>query len=171
MVFRYRALVQDPAGVRTGSARFLRIPGGVLTEVPRENVTATRNLTLRHRALSQALRIGATASAVLPGRTEAAVTSMLERQLQQDAPPRRPLTWEQRQALIPRFEADIQLLENITGESFGDWLRPRGDFRRPRRLPAVRAAPGPQRPATRILSTARCPGAALRADWACHCPG
>ena len=38
-----------------------------------------------------------------------------------------PLTWEQRQALIPRFEADIRLLEVITGEDFGDWLQPRGD--------------------------------------------
>ena len=106
---------------------FLGVPTGVLTELPRENVTAHPHLTLRHRALSQALRVGATASAILPGRTEEAVTSLLERRLQQDAPPRRPLTWEQRQALIPRFEADIQLLEDITGESFGDWLRPRGD--------------------------------------------
>ena len=55
------------------------------------------------------------------------MTGLLERRLQQDAPPRRPLTWEERQALIPRFEADIRLLEDITGEGFGDWLRPRGD--------------------------------------------
>jgi hypothetical protein len=55
------------------------------------------------------------------------MTGPLERSLQQDAPPRQPLTWDQRQALIPRFEADIRLLENITGESFGDWLAPRGE--------------------------------------------
>ena len=41
--------------------------------------------------------------------------------------PRQPLTWDQRQALIPAFEADIRLLERITGESFVDWLAPRGD--------------------------------------------
>jgi hypothetical protein len=127
MVLRYRALVQDPAGVLDRICAFLRVPAGVLTEVPRENVTAHPHLTARHRALSRALRISATASAVLPGRAEAAVTSLLERQLQQDAPPRRPLTWEERRALIPRFEADIRLLEDITGEDFGDWLRPRGD--------------------------------------------
>jgi Sulfotransferase family len=127
MVFRYRALVENPAGVLDRICAFLGVPTGVLTEVPRENVTAHPHLTLRHRALSQALRVGTTASAILPGRTQATMTSLLERRLQQDAPPRRPLTWEQRQALIPRFEADIRLLEDITGEDFGDWLQPRGD--------------------------------------------
>ncbi len=127
MVFRYRTLIEDPAGVLDRICAFLRVPTGVLDEVPRENVTAHPPLTRRHRALSQVLRIAATASAVLPARTEAAVTSVLEGRLQQDAPPRRPLTWAERQALIPRFEADIRLLEDVTGESFGDWLLPRGD--------------------------------------------
>ena len=127
LVFRYRALVENPAGVLDRICAFLGVPTGVLTELPRENVTAHPHLTLRHRALSQALRVGTTASAILPGRTQATMTSLLERLLQQDAPPRRPLTWEQRQALIPRFETDIRLLEYITGEDFGDWLQPRGD--------------------------------------------
>jgi len=47
--------------------------------------------------------------------------------LQQDAEPRGPLTWEQREVLIPRFKADIALLEVITGEDFSDWLQPRGE--------------------------------------------
>ena len=127
MVLRYRALIENPAGVLDRICAFLCVPAGVLTEVPRENVTAHPHLTARHRALSQALRIGTAASTILPGRTQAAVTGLLQRRLQQDAPPRRPLTWEERQALIPRFEADIRLLEDITGEGFGDWLRPRGD--------------------------------------------
>jgi len=127
MVLRYRALIENPAGVLDRICAFLGVPAGVLTEMPRENVTAHPHLTLRHRALSQALRIGTTASAILPGPAQATMTSLLERRLQQDAPPRRPLTWEQRRALIPRFEADIRLLENITGEDFSDWLQPRGD--------------------------------------------
>jgi hypothetical protein len=127
MVFRYRALIEHPAGLLDRICAFLGVPEGVLAEVPRENVTAHPQLTRRHRALSQVLRIAAGASAVLPGKTEAAMTSMLERRLQQDAPPRQPLTWEERKALIPRFEEDIRLLEDITGESFGDWLQPRGD--------------------------------------------
>ena len=80
MVFRYRALVQNPAGVLDRICAFVGVPAGVLTELPRENVTAHPHLTARHRALSRALRIGATASAILPGRTEAAGTSLLERQ-------------------------------------------------------------------------------------------
>jgi hypothetical protein len=64
-------------------------------------------------------------SRVLPG--AATVTGSLERLLQQDSPPRQPLTWAQRQALIPKFEADIRLLEDITGEDYSDWLQPRGD--------------------------------------------
>jgi hypothetical protein len=47
--------------------------------------------------------------------------------LQQGAAPRQPLTWEQRKALIPAFEADIRLLEAVTGEDFSDWLLPRGE--------------------------------------------
>lgn len=127
MVFRYRALIEEPARVLDRICDFLGVAGGILTEVPRENVTAHPRLTRRHRALSQVLRTAATASAVLPARTEAAMTSLLERRLQQDAPPRQPLTWDERQALLPRFEADIRLLEAVTGESFGDWLQPRGD--------------------------------------------
>ena len=61
----------------------------------------------------------------MPG--AATVTGTLERVLQQDGSPRQALTWEQRQALIPGFEADIRLLEVITGEDFSDWLQPRGD--------------------------------------------
>jgi hypothetical protein len=126
-VFRYRALVEQPALVLDQICAFLGVPRGVLTEVPRENVTAHPRLTLRHRALSRVLRVGAAASAVLPGQAETAVVGALERRLQQDAPPRQPLTWQQRQALIPAFAADIRLLEEVTGQSFSDWLQPRGD--------------------------------------------
>jgi hypothetical protein len=126
-VFRYRALLEQPAQVLDQICAFLGVPQGVLTEVPRENVTAHPRLTLRHRALSRVLRAGAAASSVLPGQTEAAVVGALERRLQQDAPPRQPLTWQERQALIPAFTPDIRLLEELTGESFGDWLQPRGD--------------------------------------------
>jgi hypothetical protein len=127
MVFRYRALIEQPGRLLDQICGFLGVQQGVLDEVPRENVTAHPHLTLRHRALSSALRLGTAASSVLPDRAEAAVTALLERRLQQDAPPRRPLTWSERRALIPLFEADIRLLESVTGEGFGDWLAPRGD--------------------------------------------
>jgi hypothetical protein len=125
LVFRYRALIENPAQVLDRICGFLGVKQGVLTEVPRENVTAHPQRSLRHRTVSRALRASAAVSRVVPG--AGAVTGSLERILQQDGPPREPLTWEQRQALIPKFEKDIKLLEDITGENFGDWLQPRGD--------------------------------------------
>jgi hypothetical protein len=93
--------------------------------LPRENVTAHPELSLRHRGVSKALRLASAAGRVVPGAS--ALTGSLERLLQRDSPPRQPLTWEQRQALLPGFEADIRLLEVLTGEDFGHWLQPRGD--------------------------------------------
>jgi hypothetical protein len=125
LVFRYRALVESPARVLDRICAFLDVPQGMLSEVPRENVTAHPRRSLRHLAVSRALRVSTAASKILPG--AAAMTGSLERILQRDSPPRQPLTWQQRQALIPRFEDDIRLLEVITGEDFSDWLQPRGD--------------------------------------------
>jgi len=124
-VFRYRALVEQPTRMLDRICAFLGAPQGVLTEVPRENVTAHPERSLRHRSVARVLRLSAAAASVLPhaGR----LTNSLERVLQRDSPPRQPLTWAQRQALLPRFEADIRLLEVITGDDFSDWLQPRGD--------------------------------------------
>jgi len=124
-VFRYRALVESPGQVLDRICAFLGVPQGLVTEVPRENVTAHPQHSLQHRAVSRALRLSTTVSNVLPG--AATVTGSLERVLQRDSRPRQPLTWKQRRALLPWFEADIRLLEVITGEDFGDWLQPRGD--------------------------------------------
>ena len=124
-VFRYRAMVENPAQVLDRICAFLGVPQGILAEVPRENVTAHPQHSLRHHAVAKALRASAAVSGAVPGMS--AVTGSLERILQRDSPPRQPLTWEQRQALIPRFAADISRLEDITGEDFSDWLQPRGD--------------------------------------------
>jgi hypothetical protein len=124
LVFRYRALVENPAGILDSICAFLGVAQGILTEVPRENVTAHPRRSLRHLAVSRALRASATVGRIVPG--TAALTGTLERVLQRDSPPRQSLTWAQRQALIPRFEADTRLLEDITGDDFSDWLQPRG---------------------------------------------
>jgi Sulfotransferase family len=127
LVFRYRAVITDPAAVLDRVCGFLGVTRGLITELPRENVTAHPPRTARHRSLARLLRAGSALAAVLPGQPGSAVTDRLERRLQGGARARRPLTWEQRRALIPRFEADIRMLETLTGDDFGDWLLPRGD--------------------------------------------
>jgi hypothetical protein len=127
LVFRYRSLVAAPATMLGAVCGFLGVRQGLLTEVPRENVTAHPRRGWRHRSVSRLLRAGSAVATMLPGHAGSSVTDRLERSLQVDALPRQPLTWEQRRELIPRFEADIRLLESLTGEDFGDWLAPRGD--------------------------------------------
>ncbi|POM25808.1 Sulfotransferase domain protein [Actinomadura rubteroloni] len=126
LVFRYRELLERPVATLDRIFAFLGVEEGVVTEVPRENVTAHPDASARHRLLSRALRVSAAVDAALPGHPlRARVTVPLERALQRGGRPRRPLTWEQRQALIPYFEADVRVLEKVTGEDFGDWLAPR----------------------------------------------
>jgi hypothetical protein len=127
LVFRYRALISDPTRTLDQVCSFLRVRTGMLTDLPRENVTVQPHASVRHSVVAAARRAGAALTALLPGHLGAGMTDRLEHMLQQDAAPRRPLTWEQREALIPRFKADISLLESITGEDFSDWLLPRGE--------------------------------------------
>jgi Sulfotransferase family len=125
LVLRYRRLVDDPAGTMDQICAFLGVAPGLLTEIPRQNVTSHPEPTLSHRAVSLAQRAGSAVGARVPGLTAATLTGPLERYLQRHSRERQPLSWEQRQELIPRFEADIDLLENVLGESFSDWRQPR----------------------------------------------
>jgi hypothetical protein len=125
LVLRYRDLVDSPVQTLDQICAFLGVEQGIVTEVPRENVTAHPDESLGHRAVSSVIRSAAAVSRHLPGTTGTALTSPLERMLQRGARPRQPLTWEQRQALLPYFETDIRLLEKVTEADFSDWLQPR----------------------------------------------
>ncbi len=127
LVFRYRELLEGPAATLDRICAFLGVSQGLATELPRENVTAHPEQTRRHRHLSRLLRAGSAITTALPGHPAKELIDRLESNLQQGAAPRRPLTWEQRQALIPFFEPDVRLLEDLTGDDFSDWLQPRED--------------------------------------------
>ncbi|MEV6986794.1 sulfotransferase [Sphaerisporangium sp. NPDC051017] len=125
LVFRYRDLVDAPLATLDRICEFLGVETGLIAEVPRENVTAHPEHTLRHQALSRVMRVGAAVGRHLPGALAGRLTETLEGALQDNGRPRRPLSWDERQALIPRFERDVALLRQVTGEDFGDWLGPR----------------------------------------------
>ncbi len=127
LVFRYRDLVEDPPGTLDRICGFLGVRQGLIDHVPRENVTAHPDYTRRHQYVSRLLRAASASAALMPGHRGKAMVDRLESSLQDGAAPRRPLTWEQRQALLPYFETDIQLLTEITGGDYESWLRPRED--------------------------------------------
>jgi len=125
LLFRYRELVENPGGTLDRICAFLGVRQGLISEMPRENVTAHPNPTRRHQYLSRVLRTGSAITTRLPGHAAKALIDTLESSLQRGAAPRQPLTWQQRQALIPYFEADVRLLESLTGQDYGSWLLPR----------------------------------------------
>jgi hypothetical protein len=125
LVLRYRDLVDSPGTTLDRICAFLGVETGVVTEIPRQNVTTHPESTLTHRALAALARAGDAAGRVLPDRAAAAVTRRLEGFLQRGGRERQPLSWEQRQAMLPVFAADIKLLERVLDADFGDWLEPR----------------------------------------------
>jgi hypothetical protein len=125
LVLRYLSLVDSPAQTLDRICAFLGAEPGVVTALPRENVTAHPEATLRYRTLARALRAAAAAGSVLPGRAGTGLKDSLEHRLQRSAPSRQPLNWDEREQILPKFETDIRLLERVTGEDFSFWLRPR----------------------------------------------
>jgi hypothetical protein len=124
-ILRYRALLDTPALALDDICEFLGVHRGIIARVPRENVTAHPSGSLTHRTVARLARGAAAAGRHLPGPAGSGLSRPLERFLQQNAGRRQPLSWEQRQALLPYFEDDIRQLERMTGAYFGDWLRPR----------------------------------------------
>lgn len=125
LLLRYIDLVDNPSDTLDRICAFLGVRQGLVADAPRENVTAHPDHTWRHQHLSRALRTGSAITTRLPGHPAKALIDRLEGSLQRGAAPRRPLTWQQRQALIPFFEGDVRLLENLTGQDFSRWLLPR----------------------------------------------
>jgi hypothetical protein len=124
-ILRYRALIDDPAQALDDICGFLGVHQGIIGHMPRENVTAHPDRSLAHLTVSRLLRGTAMVGRHLPGAAGTALTHPLERFLQQNAGQRQPLSWQQRQAVLPYFEDDIRLLERLTEAYFGDWLQPR----------------------------------------------
>jgi hypothetical protein len=125
LVIRYRRLLDSPTATLDRICAFLGVETGLLTEIPRQNVTAQPEHTLAYRAAALGMRASDAVGRLLPGHAATAATHRLERFLQRGARERQPLSWQQRQALLPAFADDIRRLETVLGDDFSDWLSPR----------------------------------------------
>lgn len=121
LVLRYRELRDEPVKTLDEICVFLGVDIGLITELPAENVTTHATKSFRNRALSGLLRAGATVEQYLPDAAWRRAEAFLSRGIQTEQRRREPLTPEQRATLIPHFIGDIELLEQLTGESFADW--------------------------------------------------
>ena len=125
LVLRYLSLVDSPAETLDRICAFLGVEPGIIASLPRENVTAhprRRLATGRWPGRRGPPPRWTGSCPAPPGRP---LSRRLEHTLQRSAPPRQPLTWDERERVLPYFEADIRLLERVTGDDFSFWLRPR----------------------------------------------
>jgi len=125
LVLRYRQLLEEPAAALDRICAFLGVGTGIISTIPRENVTTHVPDSVGTRALQQVLRGGAWVGRYTPAPVRERVRRPFLSALQREKRPRQPLTWEQREQLIPFFAADIALLQEVTGADYSDWLRPR----------------------------------------------
>jgi hypothetical protein len=130
LLLMYCDLRERPSEVLDRVCEFLGVDTGVLGGLPASNVTTATSDSLVNTVLRNVVRHGGTIDERLPGPLRRAVSGRAERLLQREQGLRQPLTTEERVALIPYFEADIALLERITGLAFDHWRDPRNGERR-----------------------------------------
>ena len=126
LLLRYRDLVDTPGETLDLVFTFLGVETAAVDEVPRDNSRPFVRDGLRTRALGPVIRTGATLGQFLPPEVWRAVSKPLIAQLHRGGDSSRPkLTPEQRTALLEAHLPDIELLEQVTGQSFDDWKRHR----------------------------------------------
>ncbi|SDR76497.1 Sulfotransferase family protein [Friedmanniella luteola] len=122
LVLRYRELVSEPVATLDRVSRFLGVDAGCVGTVPPDNSRGFVEDGPRTRALALAVRAGAAAGAFAPPQVWRRASRPLVAALQRGGPSRRPrLTPEQRGALLADVADDVDVLEEVLGESFADW--------------------------------------------------
>ncbi len=123
LLLRYRELKDAPAATLDRVSAFLGVETGVVHEIPRENVN--RHVVEDNdvnRALRWLLRAGGTFGHRFPVPLRLAARGPLLTLLHRKHGKRPVTTPEERAALLPLFADDIALLQDVTGESYDDWL-------------------------------------------------
>lgn len=122
LVMRYRDLRDAPAATLDRVCAFLGVQTGAVDHVPRENVRQYAPDTAVNAAIAGTLRLGARFGHHVPVPWREAFSGPLLRLLHRHDVRRPKVTRAQRAALLPRFADEIALLQEVTGESFADWL-------------------------------------------------
>jgi sulfotransferase family protein len=122
LLMRYMELHRSPAAALDRVCAFLGVDTGVLTLVPAENVTRTVADTRVNAVLRFLLRTGGRFGQHFPPSTRTVFRDPLLAALWRDHGRRVPLKPADRAALLPEFADDIALLQEITGQSYQDWL-------------------------------------------------
>lgn len=135
LLLRYRDLRNQPERTLARVCGFLGVDPEPVRSLPALNVTADVSDSAVNETLRRLMRGGSYLAYKLPGRVPErlgrSVGTPVLRLLHRHQRTRRPLTREQRIALIPEFAADIARLEAVTGTSFHDWLDPGNTLSRP----------------------------------------
>lgn len=142
LLLRYRDLRIEPERTIARLCEFLGVDQYAVRSLPPLNVTADVPDSAVNEMLRRVMRTGSSLAYKLPGRVPERIGRVLGtptlRLLQRHQRTRRPVTVEERKALIPEFVSDIALLERVTGMSFNDWLDPGNSLSPPPLRGAVR---------------------------------
>jgi len=125
-VLRYRQLIDNTAAILEEITEFLGVRTGVVSTIPRSNVSNWVPDSTVNRVLRKTVRAGAAAGAQVPPQIWRQVEKPLLAALHRGGRKRPTLPTEERKTLLPYFEADNALLSSLTGVDFSDWLNETG---------------------------------------------
>jgi Sulfotransferase family len=121
-LIRYRDLVDEPTPTLTGIARFLDIDPDGFGAVRGENVSSWVPDTPLNAVLRRTVQTGAWVGQFPPPQVWRTLERPLRSTLRRSRAHRPDLTVEQRAAVQRHFVDDVELLSDLTGRDFRDWL-------------------------------------------------
>ncbi len=122
LLLRYRTLVDHPVDTLDRVSDFLGVERARVASVPSDNSRPFVQHGRRAQTLGAVIRAGARVGQFFPPEVWRRASRPLIAQLHKGGDPNRPaLTPEQRAELLEPHLPDIELLEQVTGESYDEW--------------------------------------------------
>lgn len=130
LVLRYRDLVDTPAAAVDRACRFLGLREGLVDTIPRDNARSYAVPGWRTTTLGPVVRAGAHLGQFAPPQVWRRLSVPLVAGLSGRDTHRPRLDPDVRAGLVEVYADDIDLLSDLTGEDFHDWLSPvsRGSY-------------------------------------------